>query len=224
MGLIRLFVAVVRRDMKLAWSQGGAGALSIGFFIIAISLFPLGIGADKALLAAIAPGIVWVVAMLAGLLSLDRLYQSDFEDGSLDGLLLSPLPTELLVLSKTLAHWLAIILPLALMAPIAAVMLNMSAAGLGWLMMSFLLGTPALSLLGSVGAALTVAIRRGGVLLALLVLPLYVPTLIFGTGTVLAAESGVDPLPALTLLGAVTLVSLVVSPIASAAALRMAAE
>jgi len=224
MGLMRVFAAVVRRDMKLAWSQGGAGGLSIGFFVIAISLFPFGIGADKDLLARIAPGTVWVVAMLAGLISLDRLYQADFEDGSLDGLLLSPLPVELLVLAKTLAHWLAIILPLALMAPLAALLLNMTADGLLWLAVSFLVGTPTLSLLGSVGASLTVAIRRGGVLLALLILPLYVPTLIFGTGVVLAAESGADPTPALALLGAVSLISLIVSPLASAAALRMAAE
>lgn len=220
----RVFFAVVRRDMRLAWSQGGASLLALGFFLIAVSLFPFGVGPEPQVLARIAPGVIWVVALLASVVSLDRLYQADYEDGSLDDLALSPLGLVGVAAAKVLAHWLATTLPLAVAAPLLGVLLNLPNAGYGILIASLLVGTPALSLIGSVGAALTVAVRRGGVLMFLLILPLYVPTLIFGVGAVDAAVTMVDPLPHMALLAATTLIALVVSLFASAAALRIAME
>ena len=218
------FTALMQRDMKLAWAQGGAGSLSLGFFLIATSLFPFAVGPDSAFLVRIAPGVIWVVALLAGLISLDRLYQADFEDGSLDALSLSPLPLEITALAKMLAHWLAVILPLVLVSPLLGLMLGMPAETLPWLVASLLIGSPALSLIGGIGAALTVAIRRGGVLLALIILPLYIPALIFGAGSIAAVMASTDPMPHLALGGAVSLFSLFLSPIASAAALRLGLE
>lgn len=219
-----VFRALVARDVRLAWSQGGASLLALGFFLIAVSLFPFGVGPEPQVLARIAPGVIWVVALLASVLSLDRLYQADFEDGSLDDLALSPLGLLGVVAAKALAHWLSTTLPLALAGPFLAAMMNMPDAGYGMLVVSLLVGTPALSLIGSIGAALTVAVRRGGVLLFLIILPLYVPTLIFGVGAVDAVITMTDAVPHLALHGAVTLVALVVGLWASAAALKLALE
>jgi heme exporter protein B len=219
-----IFISIIKRDIKLAWSQGGAAGMTLGFFLIAISLFPLGVGPEASILARIGPGVIWVIALLACLLSLDRLFQADFEDGSLDDLTLSPIHLELVVIAKTTAHWLATILPIILISPLLAALLNMPDLGYKMLIYSLLIGTPALSLIGSIGAALTVALRRGGVLLTLLVLPLYIPTLIFGVGAVSASITLTDPLPHLALTGAVSLIALIIAPFASAAALRLALE
>ncbi|UTW55632.1 heme exporter protein CcmB [Kordiimonas sp. SCSIO 12610] len=222
--LLTIFTALIQRDIKLAWSQGGAGGMTLGFFLIAISLFPLGIGPEASTLAKISSGVIWVIALLACLLSLDRLFQADFEDGTLDDLSLSPINFELIVIAKAIAHWSATILPIIIFAPLLAALLNMPEVGYKMLLISLLIGTPALSLIGSIGAALTVALRRGGVLLTLLVLPLYIPTLIFGVGAIEASITLTDPAPHLALTGAVTLVALIISPFASAAALRLALE
>ena len=218
------FLALVGRDLRLAVAQGGAATMAGLFFILVVLLFPLGVGPEGAVLARIAAGVVWVAALLAVLLSLDRLFQADFEDGSLDHLLLGPLPPIVLVLAKTLAHWLTTGLPLTLLAPLLALLLNLDPGALDTLLLAMALGTPALSLVGAVGAALTVAVRRGGVLLALIVVPLFIPTLIFGAGAVEAAATGLTPAPHLLLLAANGLLALVFAPWAAAAALRLAAE
>lgn len=222
--LSRIFIAIVKRDVRLAWSQGGGALLAVGFFLIAVSLFPFGIGPAPQTLARIAAGVIWVVALFAVVISLDRLYQADFEDGSLEDLLLSPLGSLGVVAAKVLAHWLSTTLPLALVAPMLGVLLNLSDNAYAPLMLSLLIGTPALSLIGSVGASLTVAVRRGGVLMLLLILPLYVPTLIFGVGAVDAAATFTDPMPHFALLGATTFIAVIVGLFASAAALRLAME
>lgn len=221
---ITMFFGVISRDIRLAWSQGGTGTMALSFFLIAVALFPLGVGPELAILSRIAAGVIWVVALLACLLSLDRLFQADYEDGSLDDLMGSPLPLTAIVSAKISAHWVATIVPLIVVAPLLALLLNMPQAGYIYLLLSLAVGTPALSLLGAIGAALTVSIRRGGVLMSLLVLPLYIPTLIFGVGVIDTALAGGDPLPHLALLGAVSLLALLVAPIASAAALRLALE
>jgi len=219
-----IFRGLVWRDMHLAWSQGGTGTMALSFFLIAVTLFPFGVGPEPQTLARIAAGVIWVVALLACLLSLDRLFQADYEDGSLDDLASSPVGLLAVVLAKTLAHWLATILPLVAVAPLLALILNLPSEGYFYLLASLVIGTPALSLLGAIGAALTVSVRRGGVLIALLVLPLYIPTLIFGVGAVDAVVHNSDPGPHLALLGAVSLMSLVISPFATAGALRLSLE
>ncbi|MDX1485781.1 MAG: heme exporter protein CcmB, partial [Alphaproteobacteria bacterium] len=187
-------------------------------------LFPFGVGADTALLARIAPGLVWVTALLAAMLALDRLFLSDFEDGSMDLLLLTDMPLELVVLAKAAAHWLTTGLPLVLAAPILAVVLNMSGAGFAHLLASLVLGTPTLTLIGAIGAGLTLGARRGGVLISLLVLPLYIPVLIFGVATVQAAIDGIDAGARMMALGGFLLAALALAPLAAAAALRQAAR
>jgi heme exporter protein B len=219
-----VFWSVVLRDMRLAWSQGGTGTMALSFFLIAVTLFPFGVGPEPQTLARIAAGVLWVVALLACLLSLDRLFQADFEDGSLDDLALSPIGLMGVAGAKIIAHWIATILPLIVAAPVLAMLLKLPTEAYSVLMISLLIGTPTLSLLGAVGAALTVSVRRGGVLMSLLVLPLYIPTLIFGVGAVDAITLANDPVPHLMLLGAVSLVSLVIAPFASAAALKLALE
>jgi heme exporter protein B len=219
--MVRAGRALLARDLRLALRAGGGLGLGLAFFLACILLMPLGIGPDQALLARVAPGLIWVAALLACLLSLDRLFQADLEDGSLDVLALSPLPLEAVVTVKALAHWLTTGLPLLLAAPPLAVTLNLEAAAQGWLALALLAGTPALSLIGAIGAAITVGVRRGGLLLSLLVLPLYVPTLIFGARTVAAAAGGEAPGPAFLLLLGVTLLSAAVAPFAGAAALRI---
>ncbi len=218
------FVAVARRDAVLALKQGGGAMLAVMFFILVVTLFPLGVGPGPETLARISAGVVWVAAMLSALLSLDRLFQADLEDGSLDLLALAPLPLAMVVLAKCAAHWLTTGLPLIVVAPVLGLLLNMPGAGLAALVPAMLLGTPALSLFGAIVAALTVAVRRGGVLVSLLVLPLYIPVLIFGVGAVDAAVAGLAMRAHLALLGALSLGAAVLAPLAGAAALRLALE
>ena len=218
------FVLLVFRDTRLALRQGSASTLTVMFFVLTVTLFPLGIGPGSATLKTIAPGVVWVAALLASMLSLDRLFQADFEDGSLDLLALSPLPLEISVLAKALAHWLTTGVPLIVASPVLALLLQLEAAGYVTLVLAMLLGTPSLSLIGAIGAALTVGVRRGGVLLSLLVLPLYIPVLIFGVSAVDAAIGGLGDRPQLLILGSLLLGALALSPWASAAALRLNLE
>ena len=212
------------RDLRLALRQGMDAFMAVAFFIIAGALFPLGVGPEPGVLARIAGGVIWVTALLAVLLSLDRLFQQDFEDGSLDGLVLSPVPLEMTVLAKTAAHWLTTGLPLIAAAPVLAVFLNLPADGFLVLVAAMALGTPSLSLIGAVGAALSLGARRGGVLLSLLILPLYIPILIFGVAAVDAAVLGLTVRPHLLLLGAILAAALPLAPWAAAAALRQATE
>jgi heme exporter protein B len=221
---MRRFRALVARDLLLAWRGGGDVAAVLCFFVLAIVLFPLGLGPEPALLARIAPGIVWVAALLAVLLGLDRLFVADFEDGSLDQLAIGALPLEAVVLAKTLALWLTAGLPLVAAAPVMAGMLGLPGPAYATLIAALLLGTPALALIGAAGAALTLGARRGGALLALLALPLFVPILIFGAASVEAAATGQSPRPHLLLLGACLAAALPLAPIAAAAALRQALE
>ncbi len=218
------FLAVVRRDLLIARRQGGGSLLAVGFFVVVAALFPFAVGADPATLAGVAPGVIWVSALLATLLSLDRLFQADFEDGGLDLLALSPQPLFLTVLAKVLAHWLVVGLPLVIASPLVGVLLNLPRGAFGVLLASVAIGTPALSLIGAIGAALTAGVRRGGVLVPLLVLPLYIPTLIFGVAATAAAGEGLPASEPLMLLGAMTLMALVLAPVAAAAALRLALE
>lgn len=218
------FRLLVQRDLRLALRQGGDAAMVVGFFVLATILFPFGVGPEPQLLARIATGIVWVTALLAALLSLERLFQADWEDGSLEALALMPLPLEAQVLAKCLAHWLVTGLPLAAAAPLLALLLQLDAAGYPVLLASLLLGTPTLSLIGAVGAALSLGARRGGVLLSLLVLPLYIPVLIFGVGATEASIGGFGVGPHLLLLGALLAGALPLAPLAAAAALRQALE
>ncbi len=222
--MIRAFFALIDRDLRLALRQGADSATAIGFFILVAVLVPLGVGPELGLLARIAPGIIWVAALLASLLSLERLFHHDHEDGSLDQLALGPLPLALVVLAKVCAHWLLTGLPLVLAAPVAGIMLNLPSAAVVPLLGSLVLGTPLLSLLGAIGAALTLGARRGGVLLSLLILPLYMPVLIFGAGAVDAVLIGFDAAPNLLLLAAGLALALPLAPRATAAALRQALE
>lgn len=213
--------SVLSRDLLLAMRRRQDVLTAVLFFVIVVTLFPLGVGPEPDVLRNIAPGVVWVAALLATLLSLDRLFAADLRDGALEQMLLSPQPLALLVFAKILAHWLVAGLPLVLMAPLLGVQL-----GLGWeelrvLMVALLLGTPVLSLIGAIGAALTLGLRGGGVLISLLVLPLYVPTLILGTGAVESQMAGLSPEAHLSLLGALLLLALFLAPWAAAAALRI---
>jgi heme exporter protein B len=218
------FVGLFRRDLRLALRQGGDTGLVLGFFVLAVILFPFGVGPEVAILRRIGAGIIWVAALLAALLSLDRLFEGDYQDGGLDLLALSSLPLEFAVLAKCAAHWVATGLPLALASPVLAIIVNLEPAEIGILTASLLIGTPALSLIGSVAAALTLGARRQGVVLSVLVLPLYVPPLIFGAGAVEASAAGTGARAYLLVLGAVSLATLALAPWASAAALRQALE
>jgi heme exporter protein B len=222
--LARSFALVVRRDLRLALRQGGDAAMVVAFFVLAVVLFPFGVGPEPAVLTRIASGIIWVTALLAALISLDRIFQADHEDGSLEALVLAPPPLELVVLAKVAAHWLASGLPLVLVSPLLGLLLGLDAAGYGALVLGMALGTPSLSLIGAVGAALSLGARRGGVLLSLLVLPLYIPVLILGAGAVEAAVAGLDPRPHLLILAAIMLTALPLAPLAAAAAVRQAVE
>jgi heme exporter protein B len=217
-------LAILRRDLRLAMRHGADTLVVVLFFVLTVSLFPFGVGPEPALLARIAPGVIWVTALLASLLSLERLFQTDYEDGSLDLLLLAPLGLEGTVLAKCLAHWLTTGVPLIAAAPLLALFLGLPAGGLGFLLLAMLLGTPTLTLVGAIGAALVLGARRGGVLISLLVLPLYVPVLIFGVAASDAAIGGFPVRPHLMVLGGLLLAALVLAPWASAAALRQAAE
>ncbi len=209
------------RDLRLAIRSGGGFGLGLAFFFLLAILVPLGVGPEGGTLGRIAPGILWVGALLACLLSLDRIFALDFEDGSLDLLATAPIPLEAVVALKALAHWLVTGLPLTLLAPALGVLLNLPPAGYGWLVLSLLLGTPALSVIGAFGAALVVGLRRGGLLLSLLVLPLYVPTLIFGAEVVRRGTDDMALATPLALLAGISLGAAALLPFAAAAALRV---
>lgn len=216
-------LAVFLRDVLQAWRRRADWLTTFFFFIIVVSLFPLGVGPEPAVLRVIAPGILWVAALLASMLALPRVFASDYADGTLEQLTLAPQPLSLLVLSKIVAHWLLTGLPLVIMGPVLGLQFGMDADMLPVLFYSLLLGTPCLSLIGAIGAGLTLGVRGSGVV-ALLVLPLYIPVLIFGAGAVEAVGVGTAPGGHLSLLGAILMISLVVSPLASAAAVRVALE
>lgn len=213
--------ALLIRDIRLAFRAGGGFGLGLAFFLIVTVLVPFSVGPQQDLLGSIAPGVLWLGALLACLLSLDRLLALDFEDGTLDLLVTSPLPLEGAVSIKALAHWVTTGLPLVIAAPVLGVLLNLPPAGFGWLVASLALGTPALSVIGTFGAALTVGIKRGGLLLSLLVLPLYVPTLIFGAEAARRGALGLDPGTPLLMLAGITFATVGLMPFASAAVLRM---
>ncbi|MGJ0485942.1 MAG: heme exporter protein CcmB [Methylomicrobium sp.] len=221
MTLTRAFIAIIRRDLVLAFRRRAEMINPLLFFILVITLFPLGIGAQPNLLQAIAPGVIWVAALLAAMLSLDSLFRSDFDDGSLEQMLLSPYPASLLVLAKVIAHWLVTGLPLLVVAPLLAVFLGLPNHALGVLLLTLLLGTPVLSLIGAIGVALTVGLRRGGMILSLLVLPLYVPVLIFAGNAVQMAARGLPVDAQISILIAMLLLALVLAPWPTAAALKM---
>lgn len=215
---------ILARDIKVALRRQSDVMAVFFFFIIAASLFPLGSGADPKLLSAMAPSVLWVTALLSCMLSLSRMFASDYADGTLEQMMLSNQPAVLIVLMKILAHWMLSGLPLVFVAPLIGLQFNLGSAELQILAVSLLMGTLALSLIGSIGAALTLGIRGSGVLIAILVLPLYIPVLVFGAGAVNAVSIGMSPNGALSLLGAVLAMTLVFAPLASAAALRIALE
>jgi heme exporter protein B len=217
---LRLFVS----DLRLQLRQGSDLIAPVAFFVLATLMIPLGVGPEPNLLARLAPGVIWVTALLATLLALDRLFQRDYEDGALDLLALSPMPLELAVIAKVAAHWVVTGLPVMIAAPILGLMLGLTAESYAALELSLLLGTPVLSLVGAFGAAVTLGARRGGALLAILVLPLYVPVLIFATSAVGAAGEGLSPRPHLLLLASFLALGLALAPFAAAAALRNALE
>lgn len=216
--------SMVARDLTLAMRRRADVLTTLFFFLIVVSLFPLGVSPEMETLRGIAPGVIWVAALLASMLSLGRLFSGDFQDGTLEQILLLPQPLSVLVLGKVLAHWLVSGLPLVLMSPLLGMQLGLGAEAIGLLMLTLLLGTPVLSLIGAVGAALTLGVRGGGVLVSLLVLPLYIPVLIFGTGAVDAAVSGMEFEGHLSLLGAFLVMAILLTPVATAAALRISAE
>lgn len=218
------FVATLKRDLLLAGRHPGDWINPLVFFLIAITLVPLGVGPEAALLAVLAPGILWVMALLATLLSLDGLFRSDFDDGALEQCLVSPSLLYLTVLAKVLAHWLVTGLPLTLMSPLLGLMLALPEGGYGVLCLSLMIGTITMSLIGSVGAALTVSLRRGGLLLSLIVMPLYVPVLIFGASAVNDAALGNEVGVALAVLGTFGAMAAVLAPFAAAAALRICVD
>lgn len=218
------FIAILGRDLKLGLRSGVDSAQPLIFFVIALTLFPLGVGPAPEILERIGVGVIWVLALLAVMLSLDRLFQADAEDGSLEQLALADLPLELTVLAKCLAHWLMSGLVLVIASPLLALLLHQSVETSGILALALLLGTPVLTLIGSVGAALLIGARRGGVLIALLVLPLYIPILIFGVSAVEAEVMGLGGSAQLLILGAILLAALALTPFAAAAALRLSME
>ncbi len=212
--------AVLARELRLALRSGGGAGLGLAFFLIVVLLVPFGVGPEPEKLATVAVGTLWIGALLACLLSLDRLFQTDSEDGTLDILAISPLPLEALFALKAAAHWLTTGLPLVAAAPLLAITLNLPAPAFPWLIASLLVGTPGLSFLGAIGAALTIGIRRGGLLLSLLVLPLYIPSLIFGASAATAAAEGRAPGPAMLILAGLTLAILALAPFVGAVAIR----
>ncbi|MGB3290430.1 MAG: heme exporter protein CcmB [Burkholderiaceae bacterium] len=215
---------LAKRDLRLAMRRKSDMLTSLSFFVIVVSLFPLAIGAERDTLRQIAPGILWVAALLATMMSLNQLFEQDYVDGTLEQLLLSPSPLGMLVLGKLIAHWLLTGLPLTLLAPFLALQFDLPASSLLILSLSFLIGTPVLSLIGAIGASLTLGLRGGGVLLALIILPLYTPVLIFGTGAVVNAAVGLSASANLSLLAAMLAVAIFFSPLAIAAALKIALE
>jgi len=222
LALAPMFASVVRRDLTLALRRRSDALTTFFFFVIVVSLFPMGISPEPSILRVIAPGVVWVAALLASMLALMRLFAPDFDDGTLEQLALSPQPLVLLVGAKVLAHWLVTGLPLVLTAPLLGLQFQLPESALGGMMLSLLLGTLCLSLIGAIGAALTLGVRGAGALLALLVLPLYVPVLIFGAAAVSASAEGMPASGHLSVLGALLLAAIVFGPLASAAAVRIA--
>ncbi|ACY85295.1 heme exporter protein CcmB [Edwardsiella piscicida] len=219
-----MILAVIRRELRIALRSGAEIINPLWFFLIVVTLFPLSIGPEPQLLARIAPGIVWVAALLAALLSLERLFKDDFLDGSLEQLVLIPAPLTLTVLAKVIAHWLLTGLPLLILSPLVALLLSFNAATWQAVALTLLLGTPTLSFIGAIGVALTVGLRKGGVLLSLLVLPLYIPVLIFATSAIDAASMGMPIGGYLAILGAMLAGSMTLAPFAAAAALRVSIQ
>lgn len=219
------FICILRRDITLAARRRTDVLTTLFFFVIVVSLFPLGVGTEKQVLLRLGPGVVWVAALLASMLALERLFAGDYADGTLEQMLLTPQPLSILVLGKVAAHWLLTGLPLVLIAPLVGLQYGLPESALGVTMLSLLIGTPVLSLIGSIGAALTLGLRGGGILLSLLVLPLYIPVLVYGSGaaTVSMISLG-DVQPYLSLLVALLILALVFSPLAAAAALRISVE
>jgi len=215
------FLAILKRDLTLALRHRSEMANPLVFFVVVVSLFPLALGPEQDILTRVAPGILWVAALLAATLAMDGMFRSDFEDGSLEQLLLSPHPPSVLVLAKILAHWLITGLPLILISPLLALFLHLPGQALGVLLATLALGTPVLSMVGAIGVALTVGLRRGGLLLTLLVLPLYVPVLIFAAGAVDNAAAGFPVAGQLYFLAALLVLSVTLAPLATAASLRI---
>lgn len=214
-------LALLRRDIALAFREGGAIGVALGFYLMVIAIAPFGLGPDINLLARVAPGLLWIALLLAALLSADRIFHNDYEDGSLDVLTMGPVPLAAVAASKSLAHWVTTCVPLALLAPVLGLLLNFPIDAIPLLVLTMLVGTPAVSFIASIGASLTLGLRRSGLLLALLVLPLYVPVLIFGASTISTALTGPgSPWPPFLMLCAISLASIVLAPIAAAAALR----
>ncbi|MDA5093880.1 heme exporter protein CcmB [Aliiroseovarius sp. KMU-50] len=214
-------IALLIRDLRLAMRAGGGFGLGLAFFLIVSTLVPFGVGPEGDILSRIAPGILWVGALLACLLSLDRIFQLDFEDGSLDLLATSPIPLEGIVAIKALAHWLVTGLPLTLAAPFFGALMQLESPGFSWIFVTLLLGTPALSMIGAFGAALTVGLKRGGLLMSLLVLPLYIPTLIFGAEAATRGMAGFSATTPLLMMAGITAGSIALLPFAASAALRV---
>ncbi|MDO6621158.1 MULTISPECIES: heme exporter protein CcmB [unclassified Shewanella] len=215
------FMTLLHRDLKIAIRHRGDIFNPLLFFVLVVTLFPLGIGPEPQVLSRVAPGIIWVAALLASMLSLERLFKADFSDGSLEQMLLSPQPLSILVLSKVLAHWILTGVPLILVAPLLAVLLHLDSNSYGALISTLAVGTPVLSLLGAIGVALTVGLRKGGVLLSLLILPLYIPVLIFATSAIDAAGMNLPYTGQLAIIGAMLVGSLVMAPFAIGASLRV---
>lgn len=221
MSLTHAFLAIIRRDLLLAFRRRAEMANPLFFFVLVVTLFPLAVGAQPNLLQTMAPGVIWVSALLAALLSLDGLFRTDFEDGSLEQMLLSPHPLSILVLGKIIAHWLITGLPLILVAPLLALFLGLPETAMPTLWLTLILATPLLSLIGAIGVALTVGLRRGGMILSLLVLPLYIPVLIFASNAVDRAASGLPVTAQINILLSMLLLALVLTPLPTAAALKM---
>jgi len=223
--MLSVFWCILTRDITLAMRRRTDVLTTLFFFIIVVSLFPLGVGSERALLRELGPGVVWVAALLASMLALERLFAADFDDGTLEQMLLTAQPLSLLVLAKVVAHWLLTGLPLVIIGPLVAMQYALEEQAMWTMMASLLVGTPVLSLIGAIGAALTLGLRGGGILLSLLILPLYIPVLVYGSGAVTVSMIQVaDTVPYFYLLGAFLLVALVFAPLASAAALRISME
>ncbi len=219
---MKMFLELIKRDIRLAMREGGAVSTVLGFYLIVVAILPLGLGPDLNLLAKIAPGVLWVAMLLSALLSVDRIFYNDHEDGTLEVIALGSMPLELVAAAKSIAHWITTGIPLALIAPLIGLLLNLQPEAIWVLVVTMLAGTPAVSFLGAVGAALTLGLRRGGLLLSLLILPLYIPVLIFGIASMDAVLVGPGSfMQPFSILCAISLVSIVLSPIASATALRM---
>jgi heme exporter protein B len=223
--MLRVFLAVLGRDLLLAMRRRTDVLTTLFFFIIVVSLFPLGVGTDERILRELGPGVVWVAALLASMLALERLFAADYDDGTLEQMLLTGQPLSLLVLAKVVAHWLLTGLPLVLIAPLVAMQYQLPDVATLFMMLSLLVGTPVLSLIGAIGAALTLGLRGGGILLSLLILPLYIPVLVYGAGAVTVSMIEIaDTQPYFYLLGAFLVVSLLFAPLAAASALRISLE